>query len=92
MHCAQYIEASQCQLRRESHYRTIFDVWCSDPNYFWACALQATKEDKERRTEMYRLRDRWLRIERILDRPLVLGFAAGVFSSLVYIVLRILAK
>ena len=32
MHCAQYIEASQCQLRRESRYRTIFDVWCSDPN------------------------------------------------------------
>ena len=32
MHCAQYIEASQCQLRRESRYRTIFDVGVVTPD------------------------------------------------------------
>jgi|HubBroStandDraft_6_1064221.scaffolds.fasta_scaffold549442_1 hypothetical protein len=61
-------------------------------NYFWASALQAPENEKERRTRMYRSRNRWLRLERICDILLSLNFAVGVLISFAYMVLRVLGK
>jgi hypothetical protein len=57
MHCAQYIEASQCQLRRESRYRTIFDVWCSDPEMPSPLAQQPEKKGPSRNPDPLAIQD-----------------------------------
>jgi uncharacterized membrane protein YbhN (UPF0104 family) len=57
-------------------------------NYFRACALQAT--DQSDRDGYFALRDRWLPYQRWATRFLYAFFIAGIASSVIYVVSRIL--
>lgn len=59
-------------------------------NFFWASALQAG--DREKRTELYRQRDRWLKRSQLTAKYLVTLFIVGVVASAAYVALRVVAE
>src|SRR5262249_23685103 len=59
-------------------------------NYLWASALQC--EEKEKRNQLFRLRDRHLFVEKIPGRLFIVFFFFGIMLSAIYTASRIIFK
>ena len=67
----------------------LLNLYADCRRYFhWATALQS--EERDRRSQHYKGRDRWQRIDRLTARVVGVSFACGIVSSIVYMAFRIL--